>query len=122
MLWFVQAEGVAAREFERRYQTPAAVGDGCRLDSPVLELLHRRGDVVADKPQFVFGVVVRLVDGEFGRRCGEEEPPVSGVDVAQVEYVFEEVVHLLGALGVEDRVDAGDHSLGLCGALPNTLA
>ena len=81
MLWFVEAELVAAGEFERRHQTPAAVGDRCRFDSLFLELLYRRGDVVADQPQFVFAVVFRLMDGEFRRRCGEEEPPVAGVDV-----------------------------------------
>ena len=56
MLWFVEAELVAAGEFERRHQTPAAVGYRCRFDSLFLELLYRRGDLVADQPQFVFGV------------------------------------------------------------------
>jgi hypothetical protein len=31
----------------------------------------------------------------------------------QVEHVLEKVVHLLGMLGVEDRVDASDHSVPL---------
>jgi hypothetical protein len=113
VLWFVKAELVAAREFERRHQTPAAVGERCRFDSLLLELLYRRGDVAADQPQFVFGVVFGLMDGEFGRRCGEEEPPVAGVDVVQVEHVLEKVIHLLGVLCVEDRVDTGDHSVPL---------
>src|SRR5580658_11328959 len=60
MLWLVQPDLVAAGEFERRHQTPAAVGDRRRFDPLLLELLYRRADVVADQPQFVFGVVFRL--------------------------------------------------------------
>ena len=76
MLWFVQTEFVAARKFERRDQAPAAVGDRRRFDSLLLQLLYRRTDIVADKPQFVFGVVFGFVNGEFRRRCGKEESPV----------------------------------------------
>ena len=61
MLWFVEAELVATGEFEHRHQTPAAVSGRCRFDSLFLELLYCRGDVVADQPRFVFGVVFRLM-------------------------------------------------------------
>jgi hypothetical protein len=71
MLRFVEAELVAAGEFEHRYQPSTAVGDRCRFDSLCLELLYRRGDVIAGQPQFVFGVVFCLMDGEFRRGCGE---------------------------------------------------
>ena len=121
MLWFVEAELVAAGEFERRHQTPATVGDRCRFDSLFLELRYHYGDVVADEPEFVFGVVFRLMDGEFRRRCGKEESTVAGVDAVQVENVPEKGVHLVGVLGVEDCVYAGDHSVPVpAGALPQS--
>jgi hypothetical protein len=81
MLSFVEADLVAPGELERRHQTPAAIGDWCCFNSVFLELLYGRCDIVADQPQFVFGVIFRLMDGELRRRCSEEKPAVAGVNV-----------------------------------------
>lgn len=47
VLSLVEAEFVAAGQFEQRRETPAAVGNRCRFDPLGLELPHRCGDVVA---------------------------------------------------------------------------
>src|SRR3954449_8003665 len=117
MFRFVKAQLGSAGQLDRAQQAPALVVDGGRLDAACSELLCRRRDVVAHQIQL--GRVGAGVDGELGRRQGEDQPAAAGVDVLELQNVAEE-----GAVGVrvlreQDRVGTGDHArIFLLAALP----
>ena len=64
-------------------------------------------DVVAGQRQLVVGRL-RRVDADLGRREGEDQPPLAGVDVVPSEDVAEDGAQRLRLRGVEQDVGTGD--------------
>jgi hypothetical protein len=49
------------------------------------------------------------MDGGFGRRYGEDQPAVAGIDIAESESVAQEGAVRVGVFAVNDYVGAGNH-------------
>ena len=81
MLGLVQGKLATIGQPQVGHPSPSGIFDPRReLDTFVLELLHRRLDVVADEVDLVVAFSVRRMCGEFGRRQREDRPAASGID------------------------------------------
>ncbi len=54
-------------------------------------------------------VLLRRVDGKFGRRQPEDQPAVADIDMRELEHLAQQGAVGLGALTVDDRMRADDH-------------
>ena len=70
---------------------------------------HEGVDVVAQKVELMKVVPLRGMDGNLGRRQGENEPAVPGVDMGQAEDVTQEGTVGSGVGAVDHGVCALDH-------------
>src|SRR5262245_5025912 len=96
---------------ERGEKAPSLVADRfCKLDALLFQLFDRSMHIVAHEKQLVVALTVRGMRGQLGRREREDEPPVTGVDRWEPEYVAEEGARLLGVFRVDDCMRTGDHS------------
>jgi hypothetical protein len=50
------------------------------------------------------------MESELAGRQREDQPAVAGVDAGKAQHVAKEGSRLLGILGIDDRVRAGDQS------------
>ena len=106
----IDGELPAVRQPDGRQQTPALVGDvASHLDTFRPQFGQRGVDVVAHQVELMVTRPVGRVYGQFGRRQREDEPAAARVDRPQVQHVGDELAHLLGVRGVDDRVHSGDH-------------
>src|SRR6516225_6088300 len=111
MARLVKIELAATGELHCAEQTPADVLNRLRELNPfVLQGLNGRCNVVAHEVELVTtlqrvaawpGVFLGGMDTQFGRRQGEDQPALPGIDPRQPEHVPEESAISLGILGVD---------------------
>jgi hypothetical protein len=106
----VQSQLAAIGKLERGYQAPARVSDRPReLDPLGLELFDGGVHVVAHEVGLVMRIPVGRVNGQFGGRQGEDEPPATRVDRRESQNVANERADALGIVREDARVGADDH-------------
>lgn len=126
--WLVHAQGAAAGQLEAGDQAEALVADRRALEAQLLELGHHGLHVVHHQVELVrLGVAGQdRVHAHFRGRQREDQPAVAGVNEGPVQHVAKEGADLLGVVGVNQRVYAGDHGghdrfvtpAGQCTAVP----
>ena len=106
----VDREFTAVRGADRGQQSPPLIGDILRdYRSLGLELDQRAPDVVAHQVELLAALPVGGMNGQLGRREGENRPASARVHRRQPEHVREEPPDLLRFWREHNRMYPSDH-------------
>jgi hypothetical protein len=107
--WLVDPDLPPAGERYLRQDTPTEVARLGARNAPSLHQVHESAEVLDHQVELVDVVRVSGMHGHFGRRKGEDQPPVSDVDMGQSEHIPQERPVRVRVLAVEDRMGTHDH-------------
>src|SRR5438270_12551117 len=112
MFGLVKAERSAAGEMNDRYGAPSGFCDAAAFNAFGLQIFHGGLEVVAHQVKFVAGLFVcfKRMSSKLGRRRGEDEPAMAGIDRVEAKHVAKKSPDFFSVRSIEDGMEAGDHA------------
>ena len=109
MFGLVQPELSTTGNSDEGHQAEARLLHGGAFHSLALQFLDGLRDVVTHQVQLVMDFILRRVYAKFSRRQRKNEPAMSSIYRAQVEDIAKEGAHLLCIIGIDKRMNSGNH-------------
>jgi hypothetical protein len=109
MLRLIDAELAATGQRDLRKPTPALILHWRAGDVVRFHLLDERVDVIAHQIELVHIVLVRMVDGDLGRRHAKDQPSIANIDMREPEDVAEKRAIGLSVRAVDNRMRPCEH-------------
>ena len=109
VLWLIKAYLAASRNGDAGDQAEAGFLNRRALDAFAFEVSDGSSNVIAHQIQFVISLIFGRMYSQLRRRQREDQPSMACIDGRKIEHVAKEDANLFCIMGVNKRVNTGNH-------------